>query len=54
MRWRVYMKYLWRPSLAGATLRFMAYDWKHRKCDTEDFHHLLGCPVTDPEEFRGR
>lgn len=53
--WRWWAKWL-QVSIthprAWRTFRNLAvYEWRHRKCDTLDFHHVLGCAVTPEEDY---
>ena len=53
-RWKAHVRLLvhgLRPKYWKPVYHFYRYEWDHRRCDQTDFHHMLGCPVTHPEEF---
>lgn len=46
---RYMLRLLWvgvrHPHAFGYMAHLMRERWRHRHCDTVDFHHMLGCAV---------
>lgn len=52
--WRLWLWLVIRHPRAYKTLYHTArYSIAHRKCDTSDFHHMLGCDISPRSELNG-